>query len=85
MEVGRVKEGLDQPEEGNKDSDKPEFNSMVIISEEKFQSKFEQTYFFQKFGETERYPSLDEAVQELCSLFNTQVVDMIEKQFTLYK
>ena len=60
-------------------------NTLVMISETDFQEKFESTYYFQKFSETERSPPVDEAIWDLLELFTGITINMIEKQYNLYK
>lgn len=60
-------------------------NSLVMISESDFQGKFSETYYFQKFSETERKPDFTEAIMELSSLFSGTTESMIQKQFLKYK
>eukprot|EP00344_Euplotes_crassus_P011790 CAMPEP_0197018800 /NCGR_PEP_ID=MMETSP1380-20130617/80313_1 /TAXON_ID=5936 /ORGANISM="Euplotes crassus, Strain CT5" /LENGTH=137 /DNA_ID=CAMNT_0042446079 /DNA_START=189 /DNA_END=602 /DNA_ORIENTATION=+ len=60
-------------------------NGLVMISEEEFQGKFQETYYFQKFSGTERTPSVVEAVSDLMELFTGTVTSSIEKQYNLYK
>jgi hypothetical protein len=44
-----------------------------MVSESDFQGKYQETYYFKKFSETERYPDVKEAVSELSELFKGNV------------
>jgi len=60
-------------------------DALVVISEEEFQGKFQETYYFQKFSEIERKPDLGETISDLMELFSGTTISMIEKQYKLYK
>ena len=57
---------------------KPEQNAMVLLNEDDFKNKYEDWYYFQKFSETERYPNLEDTVNELWELFPYTIQDLIK-------
>ena len=62
----------------SKGSMKPEQNAMVLLNEDDFKNKYEHWYYFQKFSETERYPNLEDTVNELWELFPYTIQDLIK-------
>jgi hypothetical protein len=56
-----------------------ELAEFVFVGEEEFSANFEKTYYFQQFSQLDRYPDLDQAMEELMSLFEGEVCKIIQK------